>query len=157
LPGGVELRVCDGELCARSGSAMRRYVHDGGAAFTHDGFWRTGDLVERVGDRYEFVGRKSEMINVGGAKVHPLEVERVVRAVPGVGDARVYARRSSVAGQLVACDLVPGDGADPDGLIAAVHAACQRSLAGYQRPRFVRAVACIELTGAGKAARGVVG
>src|SRR5207302_1178764 len=70
--------------------------------------WRpTGDLVEIRDDRIHFVGRKTEIINVGGAKVHPLPVEEAVCSVPGVQLAAVYGRPNAVTGPIVAVDLVP--------------------------------------------------
>jgi acyl-CoA synthetase (AMP-forming)/AMP-acid ligase II len=66
----------------------------------------TGDLWKQSGDRYQFVGRRQEMINVGGAKVSPAEVEAVVLSLPGVEVARAYAIRSPLLGQLVALDYV---------------------------------------------------
>src|SRR5262245_32755960 len=81
---------------------------------------RTGDLVEFQGDRVVFVGRTSDIINVGGNKVHPLEVERVIRTVAGVADVRVYGKASSIVGQLVACEITPTRGVDPGQLEDAV-------------------------------------
>jgi acyl-CoA synthetase (AMP-forming)/AMP-acid ligase II len=113
----------------------------------------TGDLVEVRGDRAFFVGRRSDVINVGGNKVHPAEVERVLRAVPGLGDVRVYARPSSIAGELVACDVVPAPGADPEGLRAAIARRCAAGLQGHQRPRWIRVVGEIAVSPSGKVLR----
>ena len=93
------------------------------------------------------------MINVGGNKVHPQNVERVIRAVPGVADARVYGQPSSIAGQLVACDIVPAAGCDPDELRQNVLAHCAQSLTSYERPRVIQTVPVIETTSAGKTRR----
>ena len=61
--------------------------------------WRpTGDLVEIVGTRVLFRGRQSEIINVGGVKVHPLPVEERILALSGVDAARVYGRPSKLTG-----------------------------------------------------------
>lgn len=66
----------------------------------------TGDLWKLSGDRYHFVGRRQEMINVGGAKVSPAEVEAVALDLPGVEAARAYAIRSPLLGQLVGLEYV---------------------------------------------------
>ncbi|MFM8708711.1 MAG: AMP-binding protein, partial [Planctomycetia bacterium] len=69
----------------------------------------TGDLVEKRGDRYEFTGRRSDVIVVGGAKVFPRRVEELLRGVHGVADARVYGMPSAITGELVAAEVVLGD------------------------------------------------
>jgi acyl-CoA synthetase (AMP-forming)/AMP-acid ligase II len=160
-PDGVELRVDDGELFVRSANAMQGYDANSGAppspgqspAAPRSQWFPTGDLVRLEGDRYFFVGRKSDIINVGGNKVSPQEVEPVLRAVPGVAEVRVYARRSSVAGQLVAAQIVPQAGADPDAVKAAAIQAGVSQLLPHQRPRLVEIVDCIELSEAGKVVR----
>jgi len=66
----------------------------------------TGDLVRIDGDRVHFVARKTDIINVGGNKVFPMDVERVLREVSGVADVRVYPAPSSLVGEVVAADVV---------------------------------------------------
>jgi acyl-CoA synthetase (AMP-forming)/AMP-acid ligase II len=150
-PDGVELRVVDGELHVRSANA----VPDDGApgARPRGALVATGDLVEVRGDRVHFVGRRSDVINVGGNKVHPAEVERVLRSVPGLGDVRVYARPSSIAGELVACDVVPAPGADPAALRAEIARRCAAGLLAFQRPRVIQVVGEIAVSASGKVVR----
>ncbi|MGH9717532.1 MAG: class I adenylate-forming enzyme family protein [Candidatus Acidiferrales bacterium] len=150
---GIELNIVDGELFAKSGNAMQCY--DGGdSPIRADSPWfATGDVVEVVGRRVRFVGRKSEMINVGGNKVYPVEVESVIRNVPGVCDVRVYGRSSSISGQLVACEIVPESGRDATGLKNEVRQACNASLEAYQLPRLIEFVQQIELSAAQKTVR----
>ena len=78
------------------------------------GWFATGDLVERVGDRCFFVGRRDDLINVGGNKVQPVRVEQVIQEIPGVRDVRVFARSSSLVGQMVACEYVTEPGFEPE-------------------------------------------
>jgi acyl-CoA synthetase (AMP-forming)/AMP-acid ligase II len=105
-----------------------------------DDVWRpTGDLVEVRGDRIHFVGRTSEVINVGGVKVHPLPVEDVVSAVEGVELAHVYGRANPVSGEIVAVDVVARPGADEESLEDAIRAACA-ALPQAARPRRIRFV-----------------
>ena len=114
---------------------------------------RPGDLVKVIDERVSFIGRRSDLINVGGNKVHPLEVERVIAAVAGVSDVLVFAKRSSIAGELVACEVELEAGADPEATVHAIRAACVDGLAAYQRPFAVKVVHDIELTSAGKKRR----
>jgi acyl-CoA synthetase (AMP-forming)/AMP-acid ligase II len=157
-PDGVELRVVDGELHVRSANAMEAYEDRPGVAsparpWARADLMPTGDLVEVRGDRVFFVGRRSDVINVGGNKVHPAEVERVLRAVPGLGDVRVYARPSSIAGQLVACDVVPEAGVDPVQLRRALVRRCADGLLPFQRPRVIQVVDEIAVSASGKVLR----
>lgn len=154
---GVELQVRDQQLYVRSANAMQAYVATADAeplARADDqGWFPTGDLVEVSGSRVRFVGRASDMINVGGNKVYPLLVERTIREVPGVADVRVFGQASSIAGQLVACEVVPAPGEDLEALRARILDQCRGRLDRYQCPRVVQFVQRLELTAAGKVQR----
>ncbi len=89
---GVVLKIEDGELFVRSANAMLGTPATGEAGPGEGGWLATGDLVEQVGDRCFFVGRRNDVINVGGNKVQPLRVEQVLHLVPGVRDVRVFAQ-----------------------------------------------------------------
>jgi acyl-CoA synthetase (AMP-forming)/AMP-acid ligase II len=149
----ARLKISDeGELLIASRRAMQEYLGETSAA--RDAWFATGDLVRQEGQRVYFVGRKSESINVGGAKVFPADVERVIRGVPGVREVRVHGIASSLVGQLVGAEVepLPGEAADP--LRAAVIAACRRDLVKYQVPAVVKIVERLMITDAGKIARG---
>lgn len=133
----VRLKIVDGELWVRSAASMLGY--HGEADRPADEWWPTGDLVEIVDDRIVFRGRKSDVINVGGVKVHPLPVEDRVAAVPGVRAARVYGRANALVGAVVAVDVVAEDGTDESDLKAAVRAACADLPRPWQ-PKSVRVV-----------------
>ena len=152
-PDGIELKIDGGQLLVRSANAMQGYDSLTAEPSRDDDWFATGDLVEIVDDRVHFVGRESEIINVGGNKVHPFEVEQVLRRVPGVSDARVYGKISSIAGQVVACELVAAPGADPKQVRDAAAARCLADLQSYQRPRLFQLVDHIELSAAGKKTR----
>ena len=152
---GVCLKVHDGELLVRSANAMLRYDALFSGQSDSKEWVETGDLVEMSGGRIHFVGRKGDIVNVGGQKVHPFEIERVIRVIPGVADARVFGRRSSLMGQVVACEVVPDKGQDPNALKEAVTQACRSRLSPAQQPRFVQMVTHIDLSGAGKTLRGI--
>jgi len=153
-PDDVELRVVDGELQVRSANAMETYDPHSGLDWTGDEWFPTADLVEIRGDRVYFVGRTSDIINVGGNKVHPAEVEEVIREVPGVADVLVYKKKSSLAGELVACDVVAEEGQDRNTLRKTLVAHCAAALAAHQRPRLVQFVDEISLFDTGKKSRG---
>ncbi|MEE8586345.1 MAG: class I adenylate-forming enzyme family protein [Acidobacteriota bacterium] len=157
LPDGVELRIENGELLARSPNSMQGYDECSSEPSEAEDWVRTGDLVAVKGDRVHFLGRKTDIINVGGNKVHPIEVERVVRSVPGVSDVRVFAKPSSIAGQLVACEVVPGRGEDDEALQKRIVEACRKQLAPHQWPRIIRSTGKMALSGAQKTLRSAPG
>jgi len=111
--GGIELRVENGSLRIRSTRTATRYLGDQAEALRHaDGFVDTADMLERRGDRYYFVGRRGGIINVGGLKVHPEEVEAVINAHPRVRMSLVRTRKSPITGALVVADVVLNAEAD---------------------------------------------
>lgn len=134
----VSLKIVDDELWVRSSASMLGY--HGEDDRPADEWWPTGDLVEVVGDRIVFRGRKTDVINVGGVKVHPLPVEERVSAVPGVKVARVYGRTNALVGAVVAVDVVADDGVDEAALKAAIREAC----ADLPRPWQPRSIQVVE-------------
>ena len=117
----------------------------------------TGDLVEKRGDRYEFTGRRSDVIVVGGAKVLPRRVEELLRGVPGIVDARVYGMPSAVTGELVAAEVVLAEplpeGSTPESIRAVALAACRGGLEPHSVPRILDIVRKIATNPAGKVPR----
>jgi acyl-coenzyme A synthetase/AMP-(fatty) acid ligase len=153
--GEVALRVVDDVLRVRSNRAALRYVGaDAPALKDADGFVDTGDVVARSGERYLFVGRRGGIINVGGAKVHPEEVEAALNAHRAVRASRVFARKSPITGALVAAEVVLRDGAAADeGMKRDILAACRAALPAHKAPSFVTFVAELPITDGGKLVR----
>ena len=105
--GDVSLKVLSGSLHIRSPRMASRYLDETSDALVGtNGFVDTRDLVELREQRYHFVGRKDGMINVGGVKVYPEEVETIVNAHPAVEMSLVKARRSSITGSLIVVEVV---------------------------------------------------
>jgi acyl-CoA synthetase (AMP-forming)/AMP-acid ligase II len=150
---GVELRVEEGQLMARSRHAMLGY--EGSPAEPPGaGDWiATGDRVERRGERIVFLGRTTDLVNVGGHKVWPADVEAVLRAVPGVAEVRVYGKRSSLTGQVLVADLVAAPGVPPDQVRQAAGRHAREHLPEPQVPRILRLVERIETSDAFKLSR----
>jgi len=107
LPNGVEMKIVDGSLRIRSrGTALRYLGAKHACLLDADGFVDTGDMLERRDDRYYFVGRKGGIINIGGLKVHPEEVEAVINRHPQVRMSLVRPKRSPLTGAIVIADVV---------------------------------------------------
>jgi acyl-coenzyme A synthetase/AMP-(fatty) acid ligase len=147
----AHLRVEDGELWVRAGAGMIDYVGatEKDAPGEETEWRRTGDLVEIVDGRVLFRGRQSEVINVGGVKVHPLPVEERIAALDAVAAARVFGRANRLTGAIVAAEVVPvggPDGADLDALREQIRDAVADLPRAWQ-PRSVAFVEAIETRG----------
>jgi acyl-CoA synthetase (AMP-forming)/AMP-acid ligase II len=102
---GVGLKILDGTLRIRSPGVARGYI-DGEPLVDAAGFVDTGDILERKGERFYFAGRRGGIINVGGLKVHPEEVEAVINRHPRVRMSLVRGRQNPVTGSIVVADVV---------------------------------------------------
>jgi acyl-coenzyme A synthetase/AMP-(fatty) acid ligase len=153
--GDVEMRVVDGSLRIKSGRNSFGYLGDGvQQPFDDGGYVDTGDLVELRDGRYYFVGRVGGVINVGGQKVHPEEIEAVINRHPEVQMSRVTARKNPITGALVVADIVvTPEHAPLDTVKDQILAACQRDLARHKVPAVIRFVPAIEVAASGKLAR----
>jgi acyl-coenzyme A synthetase/AMP-(fatty) acid ligase len=155
--GGVEMKVEDGSLRIRSTRTARAYVGPNAAALVDsEGFVDTGDMVELRGERYHFVGRRGGIINIGGLKVHPEEIEAVINRHAEVSMSRAKSRRSPITGAIVVADVILADGSDvsrSDDIRAQILADCRASLPSYKVPAVIRFVRSLDITAAGKLAR----
>lgn len=118
-----------------------------------NGWYATGDLVEIVENnpiRFRFVSRKNEMINVGGYKVNPAEVEETIRSITGVKDVVVFSKLNSVLGSTVCCYIVLDRVSLSEKFI---RSELQKKLQEYKIPRLMKFVDSIEMTRTGKVKR----
>jgi acyl-CoA synthetase (AMP-forming)/AMP-acid ligase II len=153
-PGEVEIKVEDGSLRLRSGRAAGGYLR-GGAVADAGGFVDTGDMVELRGERYHFVGRRGGVINVGGLKAHPEEIEAVINRHPEVSASRVVGRRSPITGAIVVAEIVLRSGADEAQVRARIIEACRAELAPFKVPTLLKFVPALAMTAGGKLERAV--
>lgn len=141
-----------GEICVRGGNVFAGYWNlpeATAAAFTPDGYFRSGDLARADEDGYvTIMGRKKEMLISGGENVYPLEVEQALSAHPAVAEAAVVgipdARWGEVPGAAVV--LKAGAQATPDDLAAW----CRSRMAGYKVPKRWRVLEALPRTAIGK-------
>ncbi len=156
---GVEMKVfSDGSLRIRSPRTASRYVGTEQALADADGFVDTGDIVERRVDRYYFVGRKGGIINIGGLKVHPEEIEAVINQHPQVGMSRVWSKQNPITGAIAVADVVLKS--DPDGACAQqtmikddILKLCRETLPRHKVPASISFVPALGIGAAGKLAR----
>ncbi|AWN41110.1 class I adenylate-forming enzyme family protein [Methylobacterium durans] len=160
-PGEVAMRVVDGSLRIRSRRTASGYVGSDDLALADaEGFVDTGDMVEeRVVDgaaRYHFVGRRGGIINVGGLKVHPEEIEAVINRHARVRMSLVEGRRNPITGAIVQASVVLDEAADPappEEIRKEILAACRAELSPHKVPALLRIVPRLDVTAAGKLAR----
>jgi acyl-CoA synthetase (AMP-forming)/AMP-acid ligase II len=154
---GVEMKVEDGSLRIRSMRTAHAYVGREQADLTDaDGFVDTGDMVALRGDRYHFVGRRGGIINIGGLKVHPEEIEAVINGHAEVRMSRARSRRSPITGGIVVADVILADGCDlgrSDEIRDKILADCRARLASHKVPAMIKFVPSLDITAAGKLAR----
>lgn len=130
---GFETKVVNGRLHIRAESAMLGYLN-APSPFDEEGFFDTGDLVETDGPWLRILGRQSEVINVGGRKVHPAEVEGVLLEIDGVLDAIVTAEPNPLTGQIVTATVHTDRPWPAAELKALVQRHCRRRLEPYKVP-----------------------
>ena len=150
-PDDPERRTVDdvGEVCLRSPAVMAGYWNEPAltaAAFTPDGFVRTGDLgwLDDAG-RLRLVGRSKEMYVRGGYNVYPMEVEAVLAAHPSVADVAVAPRADDVMGEIGVAVVVPQPGATAPTVDDLRTFAADR-LAAYKLPEAIVVTAALPLT-----------
>jgi acyl-coenzyme A synthetase/AMP-(fatty) acid ligase len=159
LGADVEMKVEDGSLRIRSARTAARYIGQQGRALADaDGFVDTGDMLEPRGDRYYFVGRRDGVINVGGQKVHPEEVEGVINRHPHVRMSLVRSRRNPLTGALVIADVVLETGVDSadEGACSfrdEILLLCRGELPPYKVPAAINFVTDLAVGASGKIAR----
>jgi acyl-coenzyme A synthetase/AMP-(fatty) acid ligase len=158
---GTDMKVEHDSLRIRSARTALAYVGDSAEPLLDtDGFVDTGDIVQLRDGRYYFAGRRGGIINVGGLKVHPEEVESVINRHPHVRMSRVKSRRNPVIGAVVVAEVVlaPGTGGDDathghELLKAEILDDCRRALAAHKVPASIRVVPSLEVTPSGKMVR----
>ena len=145
---GFAWKIVADELWVRSPSRALGYLSGNSGGFDSSGWFRTGDIAEQLPDgTIRVLGRRQELINVGGEKVLPGEVESVLLAHPLVADCRVVADPSGVLGQVVAAEIVwRGPEADALGVKRILHAFASGLLARHKLPAVVRLVSAVNTT-----------
>jgi acyl-coenzyme A synthetase/AMP-(fatty) acid ligase len=156
---GVEMKVENGSLRIRSARTASRYLdEEHGALKDADGFVDTTDLLDLRNERYYFVGRRDGVINVGGLKVHPEEVEEVINRHPEVRMSQVRTKKSPITGALVVADVVLRSSPQPENdgdrqIQEDILRLCRERLASHKVPATINFVATLAVAGSGKLIR----
>ena len=127
-----------GELCFGGATVFDGYLNSADdEVFTADGFFRTGDLVEICGDPpnyYRIVGRCKDIINRGGMKISPSEIDTLLEGFPGLAEAAVCAYPDNQLGEKICACVVPLPDQDAPTLEALCDYLLQRGIAKFKLP-----------------------
>lgn len=116
-------------------------------------WYRTGDLIETITEnplKFRFISRKSDMINVGGYKVNPLEVEETILTLSGIKNVRVYPKSNSVLGNIICCEVVCDNSQISE---SSIRTFLQSKIQEFKIPRIIRFVDELSTTRTGKIKR----
>lgn len=130
---GFETKIVDDILYIRAKSAMLGYLN-APSPFDKDGWFNTKDKVEIKGDYIKILGRTTDLINVGGEKVYPIEVESTLLEHPQVLDARVYGEDHPLMGKVVVAEIKISEENNNREFIKNLRSYCKDRLEPYKRP-----------------------
>ena len=102
--------------------------------FTKDNWFMTGDEVEVDGDYIRILGRKSELINVGGEKVYPQEVENIILKLNNVAEVRVYSKKNPIIGNMICADIRLIKAEDKKEFISRLKYFCKQNMEKFKIP-----------------------
>jgi acyl-coenzyme A synthetase/AMP-(fatty) acid ligase len=156
----VDIKIEEGTLRIRSTRTAFRYIAAESKILKDaDGFVDTGDTVEMRNGRYYFTGRRDGIINVGGFKVHPEEVEATINRHPVVAMSMVKARKNPITGALVIADVVlkSSSSNSKNGSSVAIEQDilrfCRRELDAHKVPTAINIVPMLTIGESGKMVR----
>ena len=130
---GYETKIVDNILWIKAESAMLGYLN-APSPFDEDGWFNTGDEVEVEGDYLKILGRRSEMINIGGEKVYPAEVESLLMELDNILDASVRGEPNPITGQMVVARVTLAEPEEPAALRKRIRGALKGKAAPYKIP-----------------------
>jgi acyl-coenzyme A synthetase/AMP-(fatty) acid ligase len=130
---GFETKVIDGVLWVKSKYRMIGYLN-APSNFDAEGWFNTQDQVEVDGDYFRILGRVTDIINVGGQKVYPAEVESIILEMDNIKDAAVFGERNNLLGQIVVAKVSLENSEDIQILKKRIRQNCLGRLANYKIP-----------------------
>ena len=130
-----EFKIIDTELWIKSKTQILGYLNSSMERFTDDGWFKTGDLVEEMeGGFIKIIGRNSEVINVGGEKVLPSEVESILFQMPSIKDCIVFGESNPITGQMVVAKVLYNETLKISEIKKLVVGFCKNKLERYKIP-----------------------
>ncbi|MEA3468020.1 MAG: fatty acid--CoA ligase family protein [Thermodesulfobacteriota bacterium] len=142
---GFETRIVDTILQIKAHSAMMGYLN-APTPFTDDGWFITGDTVEEDGEYIRIHGRHCDIINVGGEKVFPTEVENLIQTMDNVAEVLVYGEKNNITGNIVCADISLITEEDTKECIIRVKQFCAKNIQPYKIPIKIHIVDGLKLS-----------
>lgn len=136
---GYETKIVDHTLWIRATSAMLGYLN-APSPFDEDGWMNTHDKVEVEGEWIHVLGRTTDIINVGGEKVYPAEIENILLNIPNIKDATVYGKQNALLGNVVAARVQLDRPEDLSSLKQRIWAHCRDRVPRYKVPVYLEVV-----------------
>jgi acyl-CoA synthetase (AMP-forming)/AMP-acid ligase II len=133
------VRINDGMLEVKLENGMLGYLN-APSPYTEDGWFKTGDMVMEQDGYIKILGRKSDVINVGGEKVYPGEIENVLLKMEGIEDAVVSGEPNAILGNIVAVKVRVKSGFDPGEFKTKLIFFCRTQLPAYKIPQKIEFV-----------------
>lgn len=132
-----DVRVVDGLLEVKTKTSMLGYLN-APSPFTEDGYFKTGDAVLKEGNMVQVLGRTSDLINVGGEKVYPAEIESVLRELEGVVEVHVGKQENPIVGHMVTATFRLQAPEAPEAFRTRLYTFCRDRLPPARIPRQIR-------------------
>ena len=129
-----EFEIINNELFLKTETQIKKYLDHKSDNFKSNGWYATGDLVDQTEDGFlKIIGRKNDVINVGGLKVMPKEIEDVINSVVGVDDSTVYGEQNNILGQIVCANIYTTDN-ETETLKLKIKKVCRHKLEKFKIP-----------------------
>ena len=142
----AQWKIVEGELWLKTPSRILGYLNAADTGLEADGWYRTGDLVEADDHKnLRIIGRASAVINVGGQKVHPSEVEAILNEIEGIEAVNIYGMEAPITGSAVACEIVVSGDEGSRTWKRTIRNHCRSKLAPWKIPSSVKIVDSINV------------
>ena len=143
----IEYKIINNELYLKSLNTVSGYNNYDSSNFLDDGWFRTGDIVEIDSDEnIKIIGRINDIINVGGLKVFPSEIENIINQIEGVIDTTVFGKENAITGQTVCAKVVIDKTVSEEEIKKTIRNQCRINLDKYKIPSKIIVINKIETT-----------
>jgi long-chain acyl-CoA synthetase len=130
---GYQTRIIDNILQIKAESAMLGYLN-APSPFTEDGWFNTGDEVLEKDGFIKILGRRSELINIGGEKVYPQEIENIIMEMDNVSEVTIYSEKNSIIGNIVCAKVTLSIDEDKKDFKKRLRVFCKERMQEYKIP-----------------------
>jgi acyl-CoA synthetase (AMP-forming)/AMP-acid ligase II len=149
LKTNIKIKIKKDHLYLKSKSAAKKYAGDLKLK-TSDGWINTGDIVKVKKDRFFILGRKNGVVNIGGDKVFPEKVRKVILKHPMSKEVRVYGKKNPFSGMLLVADVEINSKYSKNNAKKTLLSFIERELPKSNQPKIIKIVDHIKVNSSGK-------